>query len=543
MGTTAGVALLLEGEEGTAREETVVVNMSAQGKLTTAQKIWDKAGAIETCFAMIPQGLFGMLLVDAKFLRNVVGITAESSLGWQVLRIGTDALIFVAAEEGKRRLIRFFNTASFQSIPSTDWEKFYNPKRWTLTGVANAVVTVNISLVFGGLAEIGLQEAGKLLLSYHNKGANIAASVIMSKAFGMPFVLSATHANFLSFPFLHWAGVQAGIVQPTKHLFGNPARRDFVANVKVDLEAARRYLKTLWEDEQYMAREGKSFVANYERVVRSILKDKVDENGLPGKFTLEHIDLAKLVKLARSKDCDVYRDKAETELARFAKGGFAAVVTGYTIAGMSNFYGMGDLTSEALQELFWGFPLHYLYKVIQPMGMLSMALMCTAIIPDMIYYYMERLHGDSRSASILKPSTIALLLVVTMVITGLGGTPNAYQSSMDNQGLFYVIAAALGSFLLENRGFFQQYRSTKLEKCSEAENRAASLDETLIGLIDHELPGELLTKWRDSHDDKPAFPKKYRDVAYSSIGKWALREQYFSEVDQGVAPACFKKLV
>ena len=67
---------------------------------------FDWSGSVITFLAMVPMGGFGMLLCDYYLLLDQN----------EIFRFMADAVAFIATEEGKRRLIRYFKRTNFQGF-------------------------------------------------------------------------------------------------------------------------------------------------------------------------------------------------------------------------------------------------------------------------------------------------------------------------------------------------------------------------------------------------------------------------------------------
>ena len=165
--------------------------------LKQRRQLYQRIGWGLTATSMIGQSIFGMLLIDRKAMRN-------SNLG---LRVTVDLALLITAFEGKRRLVQYFSSDNFKKIADKDF--LTNVARSTCTpdGFVNMLFTVNASLVFAGLSNVGFDRAAALLHLFDNDFSTMLAHGLKSGFVKYPVALTALISNLFSFPHLHRGAV------------------------------------------------------------------------------------------------------------------------------------------------------------------------------------------------------------------------------------------------------------------------------------------------------------------------------------------------
>ena len=170
------------------------------------------------------------------------------------------------------------------------------------------------------------------------------------------------------------------------------------------------------------------------------------------------------------------------------------------MAGIWNFYHLSAKAAEAIHDTT-GIPYDYLSPVISPMTFASMSGMALSIMCDSVMHLIEKFFGRHTTINILRTCMRIWLLSSTILICGLGGTPNMYQAYLDNENLFLLILAGAASFFLESRGFYLLTESGRIARASLEQRRAHSADEALANLRDEGFDNNRLTAVNESDDE------------------------------------------
>jgi len=476
----------------------------------------DKAGSVITLLAMVPQGGFGMLLLDHYWFS-----------GWTpVVRGIADIVIFVSAEEGKRRLIRFFNREDFKRLPDT-FHEFFQRDNWTAEKVAKGILigipTVIISGTFSGLAKISWDGVTKLLKNYGFSSFNwVAKNVTSNLWFQRPFMVSAFAANLLCFPNIY-KGAYFAVTNVYGRLTESKVSRTQRERFETSIEAVRLYFKHLYESDKnsYKRKLGEflnsisggigrgTFAENVEEAtIEEITEEKVSSTLVPACSD------AVVRYAASTSEIDISDVPVASKAEEVLKQLCILAALGTVGVGLYNFKNLSVASAQANREAF-GLPESSLPRWILEMGTYgSMLAMTLAVMYNNTKGWVEGAFGRRKAIWVLSASRLAFIYITTITICGLGGGPNAYQAYLDHEDLAMLIFAALASFGLESGGYFA------LTKSIDIENLLRDSDKRIANLVDEKLAairdGGPLTRADDDRLAKADDPLLRRSFSINS---------------------------
>lgn len=463
-----------------------------------AVPIWDTFGGITTALAMVGQGIFGALWLDDLLRRFNVHV---------VVRIAPDILMLVAAEEGKRRLVRFFNTQSFKDLAELKtWKARFDPRSWrtgntldTSLDIIGALlkggITIVASGVFAGLAAISFDESGKFLLQYGNKYTDGLARVAFNRGFQSPFMGAAFLANLLGFYYGIIPGAVALLKDAAYYVAENPQyRRLREKKLQLPIEAVGLDLKSKVENKQY---------AEVKQLAQSLLSESdttinfQDEESL--KQYLEKLDALLADGSLREKLLEISQNfqptSAQTVLWRefFITHISATISTGVGAVGLYNFIKMTTDIISMIHVPYLSPALNFMAPFLSRLDYAAMSALAFNAIYPMVMALVARAFGHDPAINVISKTQMVRIIVEAIVICVLGGTPNAYQSLLANENTFMQILAIASSFLIELYGYYMLTRTN-------ANNAAVAKDAIQKAALKID---EVLRKARDTKQITP----------------------------------------
>jgi hypothetical protein len=500
-------------------KKITILTKNEAANLTTPEKTREWFGRVLTALAMIPQGGFGMLLMDEALFQYCNPL----------LRVILDMLMFTAAEEGKRRLIGYFNKGSFkhhilfnfESLSKIDLKKFFDSHTYSWTNIRDAIglmvkelfvyiPTLIISSTFGGLAKISWEGVTGLLKDYHMHVADELAEVTAARYFQIFFMLSSWIANLKSFPYILGGAVETVVVKIPKPFVTNPEYRKLEHIFAERIHIARNELKGLYE----AAAESKKMADTKAEDLFRITKEDVGFGRLTQELEAARFDYqnkrvayynclsqlladGKIVSPTLTRGdfdsqaiCAKYAAKPVAEVESLSKValGYAIPIFLIVVAtwGLSNF---NDIAPQAIRKMIetlvycgsfsqidMTLPKSALADAIMGWcAYLCMALMGTNIVWNDTQTFLESRKPGRKPLNILDKATSLWIELSSTIICGLGGTPNAYQAmKLAHQSYITVAASGVSSYLLEKDGY-RQYTTTYATEVLSGNLREAEL--------------------------------------------------------------------
>lgn len=490
--------------------------LAKENEKSTGQSFWEAIGSIQTFLAMIPQGGFGMLLIDFLLLHKIKIPPA---------RVASDLAFFIGSEEGKRQLIQFLNGPSWSGLAQKswkDWISLINPLEYSILDVVILLMSINASMVFGGLAVIssrGLNPStGKgringmsdLVLSYFSsenpkaeKIAKIIARVFESRGWTITFFQASFLANLLTFPGLHrmfLSTLKEFLFMP----FISPQYRDAKSQWHEKVEAIRLYLKHMYETKNF---------GEHNRVLQSLLTNSLSaEEALPIRVAASSFDATKVdivfedvksnmvtnARTVSSVHLDLEAsdiDTAYKQIAHYKPSGtynffrtLANIVAlGATGIGLFNFKDFGGNSAQATREVTH-IPVDKVPDAVTGwMMFVSMSLVMNLVVLFTFgtignVFDLAFGGGRHRPVNVLNKLELGLVLALTFGISVLSGGPNAYQALSDGESPLMTIFAYVACIFLESMGIWNLMNNWRAGTKDEATRRVVSADQALTAL-------------------------------------------------------------
>ena len=416
-------------------------------------------GSVTTFMAMVPQGLLGLLLADKVLLQLNEEFNGKN-IPLLIVRIGIDGLIFVTAEEGKRRLVRFFNTETFKSFGQKEWWKNNFFTGWTglntLAFIVNGAFTLVASGVFVGLAAISFEGVAELLSAYQNSVTDEISAWVRTYYIKAPFMLATLICNLPFFPVAHKA-VFYMLCDAAYYLVENPAFRSYKQSIVINLQAARLLWKRINETE-----------ANDMKIdFLSACQEKENE------FLSEE-----LIKIGQTSAIKITTESwPEFVIKHMSAIGLSCV----GIIGLYNFLSMTDKVATI-------FHLEKIAPVVRWMDYISMSAVAIGAIYPMVIAVMNRCFGRHYQVNLLSTASYLWILFSAVLVCLLGGTPNAYQSVLAKESLVMIMIAAIDSLMIEVYGYYQLTTDKKIKSLcdqNETNKQAYEMDAKIENAITH----------------------------------------------------------
>lgn len=391
----------------------------------TAKAVWGKIGEVTTGLAMVAQGLLAGLLGDYIIRKEFDHL---NPVILPIIRTMVFAALTGTAFEGKRRLITYFNSSSFEGIATIDLKKFLRDLTKDYLKILNYLWSTIPSLGFAYLTKFALIGGANFLRNYEVDQLDIIADAIAHPA--TIWVLGGTSfiSNMLSFPGLHERGFS--------------------------------FLKDMLQS-----------LFSPSTTLEAKIGGQLSDEQTPLLLTTQP-EQVKTNKVATSSHWQIR----------------ASIVLGLSIAayiamGLSNFIGIGnDMAADF-------FDLDHSPRIRMIFGAMMMASMCCMAMhvgQDVCQWgkNLGRTHQQSDSET-LSPEILSKgqknrIKLESAIVCALGGAPNAYQSLMiADQALFYVIAAAIASFALEVGGYYKlTYEKAKAKERNRLEQKNQIADQS-----------------------------------------------------------------
>lgn len=448
------------------------------GQLTTSQKLTHRLGGVLTFMAMVPQGIFGMLLLDDHWFSG--DLTGNQDANY-ALRIALDFLFFAAALEGKRCIVRMYNTPDFKALPKTLVANVTGLKNiitcqhkysWNdLPNFADRVATVLISGVFAGLVNLSFDGAADLMddLNAPALMGNIFRNVWLCQSW---FMAAAFACNLLAFPNIHRFGL-AAFPSTKRAVFLDSETRTAEQEIAEKIEKVRLYLNYLH--------------ANNKTADINTLYTALETMAQTDIFALGASDQANVIayydansaKINDDNTAPVNPSSAQHNIVRLLMlcGAAAGVI------GLWNFKQMAVLTIGEWPPKVGPATI----PATQWSAVLSMALMSIGSIPPAVDMIMTSLVLQKhRSVPVLSTSSFAWNMSWVVLLAVLGGSPNAYQAEKAGQALWVQGFAALASALIELTGLYAVYIGGARAKLQDdTAQKVVTLDDRLAQLRDN----------------------------------------------------------
>lgn len=423
--------------------------------LTRWQKFNDWRGGFETFMAMVPQGIFGMLLLDKHLYQSISTGNKDVDSG---LRVALDFLTFIAAEEGKRCIVRYYNTSDFQNygeILQNNLTGLLNivtlkhKYKWSdIVSLTDKFQTVVMASLFAGLAYLAFDGAAGLLDDLN--APSEVSDAFRSLYVKAPFMLCAFDGNLLAFPNIHKYGLGAlfNTLRQTWNLLFN--QTVFAEEVKISntIEELRLYVmaRHAYEKSEQNDRQWDN------KPSLSKLRDDWKMSGKP-VFALTETDQRKVYDWATNngnlnilllEQCDQGKLRGSWERGLVILLKSACVVGG--CVGLYNFKDMSNLTIGELPYI------GSVSTVTQWTALGSMWLMAINSIQPLADGLVSFFTGRHSRLRILSTCKYVSLVAWVLFIGALGGTPNAFQAELAGEDLAMLVMAAFASFAIEVPG-------------------------------------------------------------------------------------------
>lgn len=469
-------------------ETTPLLNFAAP-RDTLSVKVANTIGSITTFMAMVPQGILGVLLTD-KILLGLNQEFNNRNIPLLIVRIGIDGLVFITAEEGKRRLVRYFNTETFKNFGRKQWWKSTFLTPWSMTDViafvGNAAFTLVASGVFVGLAAISFDGIADLLLAYKSPITDKISTWVRSYIFKAPFMLATLLCNLPFFPTAHKMAFRL-LADAGYYIIENPEFRSYKQSIISKLHAAQSLWKYINE-------------ANDETQKIDFLNTYNTVN--------EKSSTEKLIQIGQQSNIEI---KAEAWPEFFTKHSAAISLTGLGILGLYNFLTMTDKVAAM-------FRIEQAAPVLRWMDYVSMSAVAFGAIYPMALAVINQCFGRNYRINLIPTASYLWILISAFFVCLLGGAPNAYQSILASESLIMVLIAAIDSLMIEVYGYYQLTKNKKIASlCNDnsTNTQAYAIDSELEETIMHIENLSSLETIKLNFENQPSIPR-YRPI-YTSL--------------------------
>jgi hypothetical protein len=448
--------------------------------LKQRRQLYQRIGWWLTATSMIGQSIFGMLLIDRKAMKN-------SNLG---LRVAVDLALLITAFEGKRRLVQYFSSDNFKKIADKDF--LTNVRRSTCTpdGIVNMLFTVNASLVFAGLSNVGFDGAATLLLEFDNDFSTMLAHGLKSGFVKYPVALTALISNLFSFPHLHRGAVfyLRDLVKKVR-LLCSQSQTDAAEERVMKIVRLKNHLINSGAGKQSLDGSESTYVKQFFTLVSS--QERSRSTMSVGDRITELNDTADL-RLLTEKMLDEYDKNIDSILplnndpyrgfspAERASGillnGLGFVLTGY------GFYNFKNMPSAIL---------HQQTGLTETLGWTMFAsMMCIALVtvPSAVSQAMNLYWPRSVQLPVLSPCAKKSVLIGAVFFCLIGASPNAYQAAVLDpvkEPPEYVAAAFLAPVIVELFTFVSLFTSDILFFCKRRTDNQIVMHELFDTLFDN----------------------------------------------------------
>lgn len=379
---------------------------------------------------------------------------------------------FLADKTLKKRILEVISKAGHIQSNCEDFGKEYFNKGKKLQsfvnliiGLSNVYLIYNASKTFAGLSFIALDNLSKLITeSFPNANTKNLTMVISHLGMKIPFAVSAFFCNLLAFKNIHKFGMGT-LIDGGKYLLEKPGfrknREKGERKIEYVRENARKFAKVNdWNNYNNFL---KKFVTNQEQTQIVALKN------IPKEGLINAIITAKL---------DGYVDQGSEGWPRFlTRHGLAIGATGLSAYGFYNFIKMTDDVNDIFgmsRVSFldgWG-------------DFFSMTMMAVCSVYPVVSSWLNGRKKLDFDTYCQKFWGFALTVLTCL----LGGLPNAFQSVLAGENLFFNISAVIASALVESYAAYLLINKL-INKCcgkqlSEEQKTALENDEYLEKLSD-----------------------------------------------------------
>lgn len=412
-------------------------------------------GRIVVFLAMVPQGIFGMLLLDDAFFSQIRSGSEHADFAF---RVTLDLLFLAAAIEGKRCIVDFYARDNFANLLKNLRENLIalndivhgrsnTPKQDLFFSALNKAQTVVIASVFGGMAHLSWRDGANLMEKMGwQGGAHFARHGWFQGIFGA----AALGSNLLAFPLIQLFGVLSLV-----RLYNLLVRKtDDDRAMRITAEYLREYAQKLYQQQRF---------ADLEALERSVLSGS--STAINEYYSVNN----RVIRQTLGNE-----DKPISSMQRTVTN-VAKVV--FTVAAIMGLYNFGDMARKTIGV--WP-------PVVGPAtidvtawtSVISMALMSTGTIPKFVENVSHRLCGR-KAPRLLSDRSFGLRMIPVVLFAVLGGAPNAYQAKIADEPAWLLVLAWLASTLLEAPGLYDVY----IKSTESAVAKSESTDPNLARLF------------------------------------------------------------
>ena len=395
------------------------------------------------------------------------------------MRIALDILFLIAALEGKRCIVRMYNTPDFKKLPSTvatnakaitDTLTCQRPWAKAVLPSLDAVATVLISGVFAGLVNLSFDGAADLMddLNAPRWLGNAFRNVWLCQSW---FMAAAFICNLLAFPNIHRFGL-ATISSAKRTVFLDSTTREQEQDIADKIEKLRLYLKYLHVTNK------EAEINNLHTALQTITNTDIFALGAEHQAAALDYYKRNAAVINTEHSINVNPSHSQQNIIRLLMlcGAAAGVI------GLWNFKDMATLTIGKQPPVLGPSTI----IATQWSAMLSMALMSIGSIPPAVNMIMSScVLQKQRGAQVLSTPRYAWEMTWVVALALLGGSPNAYQAEVAGQPLWMLGFAALASTLIELTGLYAVYVDGARRKLTGTDKQVVDLDDRLAHLRDN----------------------------------------------------------
>lgn len=391
--------------------------------------VFDKVGALATFMAMAPQGIFASLLVDDYMQDN----------DWNLYeRFAVMLAVFIATEEGKRQLLRFFNEEDFKNLPQFVVNLF-KPKNWSLLNLVSALLTLHIAGVFVDLTQVSLEQGSEFFGHYNTEVTDAFAEYLKDPKVQASFMGASGLTNVLGFPnmFRGLTGMMKEVIYAGAE---TPEYRRYRQLIRNRLKSVRKqWIKDcknngiLAGNKALLEKFPPGNVAEY-TVDTLIDRIKSSESAVQLLGLSHALNPQEIIPL-------------ESWPSFIGKHASALSLTAIASTGMYNFRDFGEQMYERIGA-----------DPVAPVGGWTayggMVIMMMVIVYPSLLGLWDHVSGQTPSMRMLEQSMWQLITVISIAtfICTLGGAANTYQSDLAGEDSLMMAFSEIGSFLTEFAG-------------------------------------------------------------------------------------------
>ncbi|WP_423064062.1 hypothetical protein [Candidiatus Paracoxiella cheracis] len=416
----------------------------------------EKFGKVCTIAAMIPQGIFGGLLI-VIFAQEV--LEPISKRFYYPVAIFGGGLVAFGAAQGKIDIVWDFGQRHWKKLASKTVRQFLtdlSPHTWVwdespnsklplllnhLLGLIEWLFRVNTSCAFGMLARVAYSEEGASGLAkkigvepFMWLGEYLFPNPFWQAAFGIPAIVT----NFLCFASIHRYGIHC-ILQMFNNLFNCDINNLTTEQIKA--RAVFDYFVSLINNNE---------IENAKNLLQNITKISLNNNAL--NYYHEH-----------QSECQRNEPRPKTHCEHLITCLLGYSGVGLTILGLLNFLEMWNVINSTLPESLQ-LP-ELAIEIMNWMLFISMALMGATVYPQ-VKSTAESAFFKRREPNIQFCSNKQSWwnYFKAQVICVVGSTPNVFQALLAGLKLPSAIAAFFASWCLEIRAVLGRYEEHEKRK-------------------------------------------------------------------------------